>query len=221
MLALLRRDRYQAGDTAKVYINPDDPTDATLDQPEARPSLPLLLSGAAMLLFAVAVPAFNTLENMGGSAGFWEMAGLLVIMPGFSFLMPFFGRKQYLTARESTTWPTTTGEVVYSGVKKQEGSGESDSISYGPAVSFDYEVRGQTYRSHQISSSGFISNADQSRAERKANEYPVGSQVTVYYDPDDPEFGVLEPGDTRGPAMMIGFGLLLLIMNIGLLAEMV
>ncbi len=78
-------------------------------------------------------------------------------------------------AVDSLTWPSTDGVVVES--------------KYTSGVSYTYKVAGQehlagryTYRSSGVSSDNL------------RHLYPVGTAVTVFYDPDVPSRAVLKVG---------------------------
>lgn len=75
------------------------------------------------------------------------------------------------------------------------GSGPSRK-HYAAKVRYTYEIAGTRYESDAI---GFISgsSSDPSGARQKVAQYPKGSTVTAYVDPQDNEVSLLEPGVPR------------------------
>ena len=144
-------------------------------------------------------------------------AGLLTIIILFTILaiaitLIVLGVKKYLRAHQSNTWPTVQGEIYKSSYKKEW---DEDNHSYFVIdVGFRYQVYGKTYFSDNIMFGG---NSFDSRAE--ANNFLVNftdkKLVTVFYDPDSPDIGVLEPGKQRGGGILIFAGCFL-----GLLASL-
>lgn len=110
--------------------------------------------------------------------------------------------RRRLNASES--WPKTAGVVRESAVEPQwvkVGSGNMYVVS--PKVLYEYEVEGRKYSSSQLS---LIerNTANENLAREKSERHPVGQQVTVYYNPQKPEFATLEVGDPTGGKLPFG-----------------
>jgi hypothetical protein len=122
-----------------------------------------------------------------------------------------FVRKKLL---EAQSWPKTMGTVVESTIES-EWCNANDSYITKPRVSFEYCVEGKKYVSSNLSVFGWdIDN--ESLALQKAKQHPVGQEVTVYYNPRKPEYGVLAVGDStrdKLPLRIIFVGLLLLVLG--------
>ncbi len=90
----------------------------------------------------------------------------------------------------SKDWPTTEGRITSSTTSwRREKTGRK---SYFPMVSYRYSAAGEEYKSSQIS---FHPQADGAAfASETAGLYPKDKTVTVYYEPDNPNNAVLEPG---------------------------
>ena len=94
-------------------------------------------------------------------------------------------------ARASVGWPTVVGKVERSEAKYGAGL-------YGGyfflALSYRYAVGGRDYEGDrvQFGSSRF---ARKEFADRLADKYPAGAEVTVRYDPNDPVTAVLDSSD--------------------------
>jgi hypothetical protein len=82
---------------------------------------------------------------------------------------------------------------------------------YAPAIVYDYAVDGGQYVGDAVHA-GLSATKTSFRHPRGAEpyieKYPVGSEVTVAYDPTDPSNAVLEPGQGGGQAaIMLAVGL--------------
>ena len=102
---------------------------------------------------------------------------------------------QYLKARkvakQTLDWPGTPGEVTTSWVKK----GTTRNRNSYAIIKYTYMVMGKTYESDKLSvadSLGVRLTGPTSSAKRVTEQYPRGSKVTVYYDPQNPAHAVLE-----------------------------
>lgn len=105
-------------------------------------------------------------------------------------------------ARASESWPATSGEILSANVRTDE---DDDGTSYFGDVSFRYVVDDTPYTSKNVSF-GQYGSGNRGHAEEIVARYPVGSQVTVYYDPDDATTAVLEPGVTWSSYFVLGIG---------------
>jgi hypothetical protein len=106
------------------------------------------------------------------------------------------------STRGSARWPIVGGRVTagsiyvaYSGLSPTR---------YVPLADYAYEVAGTIYR-NLLPAPGLKSRMyrvllppglkSREEAEEVLRSYPVGAQLRVYYDPDDPGTSVLETGD--------------------------
>jgi hypothetical protein len=109
-------------------------------------------------------------------------------------------------ALRSRGWSTASGrvldEAIFS-VRWQFG------MAHSPAVLYEYQVDGETYRAHSVSYRGSIYRRG---AQAALDRYRPGQRVTVYYDPARPELAVLEPGASFGGLLrvLVSFGFLAL-----------
>ena len=88
------------------------------------------------------------------------------------------------------TWPSVTGTVLMSSV--QWGSGSHSGTSY-PVVVYQYEVNGKTYQSQNIKAGEqFLNVRVIGQAQATVARYPIGANVTVYYNPANPAESALE-----------------------------
>lgn len=111
---------------------------------------------------------------------------------------------------DSQDWPSTTGVVVLTDIKigKREfdagwGGGSQTETRYVPALQYVYHVGSQEYTAENITvdSSWSLESFDtQSKANAYLEQnYPIGTEVVVYYNPNDPQDAFLfkrEPTST-------------------------
>lgn len=108
----------------------------------------------------------------------------------------FLGIKQALEMGDSREWPTTQGQITSSRIIQvservsPKGDYSSYPAKYEVRLTYSYQVDGQPYsgkrlriRSHAYS--------NEKHARRELADYPTGQQVTVHYNPEEPESSVL------------------------------
>jgi hypothetical protein len=121
--------------------------------------------------------------------------------------------------RRIQTWPETTGLIIESGM-----CGKWSRIGWSfkfiwieePKVAYRYLVNGQEYIGHDIGPTA-ISTSSKRDAEEKIAPFPVGKDITVYYDPSKPQDSFLRKEAGLAAFAAIGaFGMILL--TVGILA---
>jgi len=95
-------------------------------------------------------------------------------------------------SKDMQQWPSTVGTITESAVSGdfQSFGGKSMWIEE-PHLSYSYRVGGNEYTGHNISIAE-MDSASKQDAQAKIEPYPVGKQVPIYYDPNDPEVAYLE-----------------------------
>lgn len=121
-----------------------------------------------------------------------------------SALMLFFllAYPKYQIARDSLAWPSVEGTVVSSSVEKRH---NGDTNTYRADVRFAYIVDGREYVSNQL----YLMSPHSYTSRRwkvmdTVASYPLGTSVTVFYNPNTPSLGTLY----RGP-QTVHYGLLI------------
>lgn len=110
------------------------------------------------------------------------LIGILLMRAGFS---------EMRTARASAGWPQTPGKVFKSSI---DWSSDSDSSTgWRAQVAYTYSVGGTEMKGNRVSL-GDYGSSNSSHAQGIVNRYPVGRDITVYYDPRNPATCLLEPG---------------------------
>lgn len=146
----------------------------------------------------------------------WLGSCITALFTGGIFLLigaglAYWGWNILQTAKASASWPTAEGIVTESEVSHSTDSEGGD--SYSPEVTYRYQVGNLFYENNTIK---FGENAYSSRrrAEQIAATYPVGRGVTVYYNPDQPDRSVLEPGVSAGSYIVLAIGLLFVVVSL-------
>lgn len=116
----------------------------------------------------------------------------------------FLGRQQ----QASVGWPSVEGRVINTYLEEYRDAEQE--VSYTPRIIYEYRLDGQTYTSQQIAFGIEQSYGSQNRAGDVLDEFPVGSPVTVYYDPDNPGNAVLDRSTGRNTFFIILGGALTL-----------
>lgn len=123
----------------------------------------------------------------------WRLKSITfgISMPLLLTLILFlFNKDQILWPfQDHSKWRTTHGEIVSSKIEYQGGW---RNIGWHFRIVYKYEVNKKTYLSNHIHYS-FTGSSNETYAENYVAKYPVGANVTVYYDPAHPEQAVLEP----------------------------
>ncbi len=140
------------------------------------------------------------METIAGVNLAW--VGLAVL--GFVCLL--IGLRELWFGHKSLRWPSCEGTILKSEVKKSRGSdGRAD---FNPRVIYVYSVGGQEFVSERVAFhcwGGTTAAASTAVSLR----YPVGSTVTVFYNPRNAASSTLEIGYGPGNVLVIGIGVVL------------
>ncbi|MBN2820749.1 MAG: DUF3592 domain-containing protein [Bacteroidales bacterium] len=119
-------------------------------------------------------------------------------------------------AKASELWPNVPGIITYSDIDESLDDGKT---IYAAAINYDFTVENKSYSGNRISlTSGNTRTSSLREVKKDLQKYPVGANVTVYYDPELPNNAVLEPGADfftyiikYAPFLLGFFGILMLI----------
>jgi len=112
---------------------------------------------------------------------------------------------------EVSRWPSAMGVVEMSRIE-QRSSSEGGTTDY-PVVQYSYQVNGQGYQSTKRAPGPEVGGTG---ARGVVAKYPVGAQVMVFYNPQNPSDAVIE---RKAPAQWLMW-LLLVIFNCSLCGAM-
>jgi len=122
---------------------------------------------------------------------------LFIIIGGFVFFM--WGLPPMKYAASSKEWPTVQGKIIRSEVDTYRKDGKTQ---YLPDIAYTYIVEGRSYTSSKVTVGDPPSTSNISPAKRLQNEYPLGKEVKVYYDPDVHSSSTLKQGIQRNDIML-------------------
>lgn len=92
----------------------------------------------------------------------------------------------------SKYWPSTRGIITASSRRVNEDHRpNASSVTYGASVQYSYVAARQPFTGTRVTF-GDYSASNPSHAAAILGRYPKGREVTVYYDPEDPSYSVLE-----------------------------
>ena len=136
---------------------------------------------------------------IGGSICFlFFVIGIFIMITGIR------NRKK---AEESTSWPSVQGTITNAWVETQVHKDDdgSKTISHFPRWEYEFAVSGMTYTSQKIRF-GITGRSDsESDARERLKQYPLNSEVWVFYNPSNPEEAVLVTG-TQGTMTLVTLG---------------
>jgi hypothetical protein len=134
------------------------------------------------------IAGFTLLLSLGGAA--CTVILPILILGGIGYFLYRRSQQSSSYRQSAQTWPSTSGTVLMSSVQTKR-TGRSRSTY--PVVVYQYSVNGQNYQSQRIKAGEqFMSIRVAGEAQATAARYPVGSTVTVYYNPANPGESALE-----------------------------
>jgi len=115
----------------------------------------------------------------------------VIAWAGYSFYRGNRMRSVYVRAAKS--WPSTSGVVLVSTIKRVSSGRHQNSYTNYPDILYKYEVNGVSYENRVVKAGEqFLSVMAPDQAEATAARYLAGASVTVYYDPANPKESALE-----------------------------
>lgn len=127
----------------------------------------------------------------GGGSRAMVIFGAVFVLVGAGILWPT-GIRPAWSIWQAREWRAETCTVERSAVRTHDGE---DGPTYSVDILYRYEQAGAIHRSNRYS---FFGGSSSGRSGKQAivRAHPVGSRVTCFVDPDDPNQAVLERGPT-------------------------
>jgi hypothetical protein len=140
---------------------------------------------------------------------------------GFLFLLAIFAvffwfvdvrfSRVLVVQYETRHFSSVEGEVLSGTVTQWTGS--KGTVHYHPSLTYRYQVSGQIYLGKRYRYDGHPSFYNEDAARQIVDAHPKGSEIEVYYNPDNPTDTVLSQGlDTADLAIPFVFGALNLLL---------
>jgi hypothetical protein len=140
----------------------------------------------------------------------WVVCGasIFILLGGWIL---FLGIRNLSRAVGSRHWPRTAAIVAQSGSRAEtqhtDYRGRGSSTMYSADIRFRYKVDGREYTTGVLHFGQIAGSGDSSDAELRRFRYPLGSEVTVAYNPDAPSIAAAEPGFDSEVLLLPGAGL--------------
>lgn len=139
--------------------------------------------------------------------GFLIGSGVCFLFFVIGIFIMIAGIRNRKKAEESTSWPSVKGTITRAWIEVQEhrDSDGDRTIRHYPRWEYEFVVSGMTYTGQNIDFSGTQSSMSESKAREELEQYPLNSEVQVFYNPSNPEEAALEPG-MEGTMTLIIYG---------------
>ena len=116
----------------------------------------------------------------------------------------------------SKSWPSVQGRIVSSHVERTQ---IATKVKYKAQVRYQFSVNGRPYMGSRIRYAD-TTGSSESAQQKIVDKYPSNAQVEVFYDPQDPDISVLEPGGAPflmaiPPLALAGVGLVIFLQGRG------
>jgi len=143
-----------------------------------------------------------------------SMAVAVGLVMAFGVYLLTVGLRNVAWGVASSHWPTAVGKVLGSSTKESRNVDEDTgdvSLTYSAETSIAYSVNGKEYSTKRIHFGQALGSGDVSEAELQRVRYPEGRELTICYNPSQPEIAAARPG-LHGEAFWLpGAGLAFLI----------
>ncbi len=135
-------------------------------------------------------------------------------LAGFGVLFVVTAIRAKKASQATQAWTTSIGRVISTKLNRHTSySHDGPRTSYEPVVEYEYSVMGSPYRGQRVAFGA--DTFSRQHAQQVLDRYPQGSQVNVYYDPNQPVESVLERS-AKGTAAFSIVGLIFIIVGIGI-----
>jgi hypothetical protein len=145
-------------------------------------------------------------------------AALVVIFVGGGAYLLLRGLRSRSQGAQVQEWPYTTGVIRESTVRSVTSTGEAGEplTEELPYVRYTYTVNGKEYHGSSLTSGLANTGRGEDWARKLTGNFPLGSTVTVWYNPKDPADSVIEKR-SGSAGVNIGLGAVLLLLSLGMI----
>jgi hypothetical protein len=219
--------KYPLGKAVTVYYNPNNRAEALLE----REFPAFVWKGLILFVLGLASLVVGCIFGFKWLARFLEAtipntdkAPFVTACIGFALLFGLVVFGMHRASVRARQWPIAPGRVETSDVQAYEvrsratsESSVSSKTKYRPNIVYGYDVAGVHYRSDKFSIIRSEGGGSDALAQQIVERYPVGTPLTVHYNPDNPSESALDP---RAPLGLYFFYLVpVIVLAIGYLAS--
>ena len=156
---------------------------------------------------------------------FVTVISLVVVGAGFAVIVSALNR--WRLARRAARWPQVDGVVLESKVERtvtplEEGDRPSAQHlpTFRPAIRYRYQVGEQTFEGLRWSLLE-LESSDESAAKSAVETHPVGTKLTVFYQPDLPSNSIINQAisKTYVAGVAVGVGLIFFGFGVALMVQ--
>ena len=121
-------------------------------------------------------------------------SGLIIFLFWFGYKTADIFLKALKLSISSKKWQTVEGFIITARVVRSPSY--DNGVTHTPVLKYSYIVDGKEYTSNKLSPASFtdILEVIHSAGTNWLRQYPEKESVTVYYNPEEPEKAILEPG---------------------------
>jgi hypothetical protein len=205
------KDRYKTDSAVTVYYNPNKYSESVLETglrhwyDEWIIIIGFFALGCVCSYSLIMYRLFRKKLDLGI---YVVMPLILIVIASFLVLCGY----QLYMGFSSGSWPSTTGRIV--NLNLSSPWWDEESIGYHLRAEYTYTVESETYRSYRVS----FGHRTYFSKKHASDQFPLGKEVEVYYNPENPANAVLEPGMKN---LFMDWALIFLILAVTLVAMLV
>lgn len=206
--------KYPAGATVDVYYDPKSPAQSALEPRNRSSVVPHIVFLVVFAVISIVLVAHSiagkVLTSPNGMPLFGFLLPLSAIFVGIGAFVQYFMQGKQVSG--SMRWPTVLGKITDVGIVAEERREDDDDgririkALYRPDVQYAYAVGGREFHSNAWKWGWTAFYPDEASARAPVAKYAVGASIPVFYDPENPEVAILEPGNTDGRGVQFVFG---------------
>ena len=140
---------------------------------------------------------------------------LVAVLLVFGLVLGGVGVYRYRIGKESSQWPSVQGQITYAHAQSRK---TNKGNQYLPNITYTYSINGKKYTGKRITASDEYQKTLMG-AQDILKTYPVGGQVSVYYDPANPGESLLDRGRPKNVFVLIGGAVLCFFLAIAIVVS--
>ncbi|MEN4011607.1 MAG: DUF3592 domain-containing protein [Chloroflexota bacterium] len=145
------------------------------------------------------------------------LGGVFVLFAGLGVFFIVRHQRDTKKAEQSVSWPSVAGTVTAAQVKTHHSTdSEGDpSETYSAQVEYQYEVNGVAYTGDRLTIGTPLAISNLRKVQESVAQFPVGSRVTVYFNPQNPAEATLQTRVGGKAGLVLGIIFLLIGISVG------